>query len=74
MAKRRGIKGTSGRVIQPWHFAGSTVCHDNAGCEDGRDPHHGERLPGQAESRSAVSARSSTITQSSPLGHGLGAV
>ena len=46
VAKGRGIKGTSGRVIQPWHFPGSAVCHDNARCEDGRDPHRGERLPG----------------------------
>jgi hypothetical protein len=46
VAKRRGIKGASGRVIQPWHFPGSAVCHDNAGCGDGRDPHRGERLPG----------------------------
>jgi len=44
--KKRGIKGTSGRLIQPWHFSGSAVCHDNAGCEDGRDPQRGERLPG----------------------------
>lgn len=46
VAKRRGTKGTSGRVVQPWRFAGSAVCHDNVGCEAGRDPHGGERLPG----------------------------
>jgi hypothetical protein len=44
--KKRGIKGKSGRLIQPWHFSSSAVCHDNAGCEDGWDPQRGERLPG----------------------------
>ena len=69
MAKRRGIKGTSGRVIQPWHFPGSAVCHDNARCEDGRDPQRGDACLEQAEAALRCLREAGRSRKVAPLEH-----